>query len=192
MAIVAALLACKRDEAPVGDREADQRPPGLAEQPERTEPGGLGEIEVGERPEASVERTTAEKLWPELASYRDWTAHTAVPVRGQHPQGEYIQLFYNETAKAALGGEGDWPNDVVFVKDNYTSNPAGDGSGELVAITAMKKGAGVWFWAQYQPDGSVAEAPDGTVIAGTAELACVDCHTSAQQRDHVITELGKQ
>ena len=54
----------------------------------------------------------------------------------------------------------------------------------------MKKGAGVWFWAQYRPDGSLFETEEGTVVAGTADIGCVDCHTSVGQRDHVITKPG--
>ena len=73
--------------------------------------------------------------------------------------------------------------------DNYTANEAGDGPGVFAAITVMKKGDGVWFWAQYNPDGSLAVTPDGTVIAGTQNLACADCHESEGRRDDVITDF---
>lgn len=183
-------VGCKRDEAPPADREAERQP---ADEP--SEPGALLDprevAEPSERPQQSVARTTAEQLRQEFTNYRDWPSHTDAPVRGEHPQGEYIQLFYNQPAKAAIGGTGDWPDEVIFVKDNYASNQAGDGPGELAAITVMKKGAGVWFWAQYKADGSLFERPDGSVVAGAADLPCIACHESAERRDHVITELRR-
>lgn len=144
-----------------------------------------------DRPPIPVQQATAEQLWTELTGYREWTANTATPVRGEHPEGEYVQLFYNDTAKAAIDGEGVWPNDAIFVKDNYRVNHTGDGPGELAAITVMRKGGGVWFWAQYEPDGSVSSTSRDNLVAGTTDLTCVNCHMSVAWRDHVITRLAR-
>jgi hypothetical protein len=188
------LAGCRRDEPqreepqPVGPApvvpQAPEGPPGvLGERHIVADPGDGGPI-------ISVQQATAEQLWTELGGYTKWTANTDAPVRGEHPEGEYVWLFYNDVAKAAIGGEGDWPNDAIFVKENYPTNPTGDGPGEIAAITVMRKGGGVWFWAQYQPDGTVSERPRGTLVAGTSDLTCVNCHMSVARRDHVITMLG--
>ncbi len=131
----------------------------------------------------------AQSLWLEVKDYRDWTAHSHTPVLGQAPHGAYVQVFYNDTVKAAIGSEGAWPDGSIIIKDNYPANEEGDGPDELGAITIMKKADGTWFWAKYKPDGSLFETPDGEPIAGTEDLGCISCHAGGEWRDYVITKL---
>ena len=164
------------------------------DQTEQPDEAGADEGEVVDDEEDegdAAELVMAKALWMEAKDYREWPAHTPEPVEGVAPHGEYIHLFYNDTAKAAMGGEGDWPDEAIFAKDNFPADESGEGPGELASITMMKKEDETWFWVKYEPDGTVMETPEGELIAGTEDLGCISCHAASGLRDHVITKLGE-
>ena len=75
------------------------------------------------------------------------------------------------------------PVGSIIVKENYAADRS------LKAITVMYKSkgfnpaAGDWFWAKYNPDGTVAmSAADAMTLSGRVK-ACIDCHHSADGDD---------
>ena len=67
----------------------------------------------------------------------------------------------------------------IIAKENYTAEK------KFVALTVMYKikgynpTAGDWFWAKYNPDGTVAAA--GRV------KGCIDCHSAKKDNDYIFT-----
>jgi len=138
----------------------------------------------------------AADVWSAAGSaYKSWTAATPKAVKGKRPHGAFIQVFYNSTAKTAIGSSGAWPEGTVIVKDNYMPNAAKNGPGMLAMVTIMQKESGGWFWAKFHPNGTLDKTPAGAPmpnmpIAGYAKLKCIACHKQSASRDMVITELA--
>ena len=85
-------------------------------------------------------------------------------------------MYLNRTA---AGNPKDLPNGSIIIKENY-----GPDKKTLMAVTVMyrSKGynpqAGDWYWAKYNPDGTIAKMPPekGSMkIAGKAK-GCIMCH----------------
>jgi hypothetical protein len=125
----------------------------------------------------------------------------ALPYEGSEPHGMMLETFY--TTATIDGHTGD-----LVVKRNF--GPEGveadtvlrDPDGHLGAYTIMfRREAGYdpenldWFWARYNPDGSVAKNPKGMSLAGQvakgSDQGCIACHQGAEgdlvfTSDHLI------
>lgn len=125
----------------------------------------------------------------------------ALPYEGSEPHGLMLETFY--TTATIDGHTGD-----LVVKRNF--GPEGveldevlrNPDGHLGAYTIMfRREAGYdpenldWFWARYNPDGSVASNPKGMALAGQvakgADQGCIACHQGAEgdmvfTSDHLI------
>ncbi len=125
--------------------------------------------------------------------------------RGSPPHGQVLRTFYNNIAFDATQTQaGSFPAGSIMVKENHVSghnvgegqqSTEGQQSGEneravqnfepnLEAVTVMVKiegynpEAGDWFWAKYQPDGTIDEA-------GKLE-GCIGCHSQVADNDYVF------
>lgn len=125
------------------------------------------------------------------------------PYQGTEPHGMMLETFY------AVGTIGDHTGDLI-VKRNF--GPEGvtldqvlaDPGAHLGAYTVMfRREDGYdpenlnWFWARYNPDGSVAATPEGMAMAGRVakgmEEGCIACHQGAADdmvftSDHLIAK----
>lgn len=133
--------------------------------------------------ESALPDTTAAAVWDYLdqVGYRD--AWTLWPGKGElyagaEPHGMLLTTYLDTMALAALeSGASAMPAGAFLVKENYTPDST------LAAVTAMYKVEGYnpdhgdWFFAKYQPDGTV-EA------AGRAE-GCQTCHLAGT--DYIMT-----
>lgn len=123
------------------------------------------------------------------------------PYEGTDPHGMMLETFYD--TGTINGHTGD-----LIVKRNF--GPAGvsvdevlaDPDGHLGAYTVMfRREDGYdpdnldWFWARYNPDGSVAQTPEGMALAGRVakgmDEGCIACHQGAADdmvftSDHLI------
>ncbi len=123
-------------------------------------------------------------------------AVNTVPYPGQSPHGAVIETLYDTITvkghagqaivKRNYGGENLRPSEVVFARDEY-----------LQSITIMfKREPGYdgenkdWFYAKYQPDGSLEKHPKGMELAGRVakgmNQGCIACHRSAAGGDFMF------
>lgn len=128
--------------------------------------------------------TTAEAVWSYLqeADYDDvWALWPDMGelYEGGRPHGRLLTTYVNAAALSAIeGSESQMPTDALIVKENHATDST------LVAVTAMYEVEGYdpehadWFWARYQPDGSVDAA--GRVSS------CQECHVDGA--DYVLTD----
>lgn len=147
--------------------------------------------------------TYAEQLWALMEAERLAGPNMirSFPYEGTEPHGMMLETFY--TAGTIGGHTGD-----LIVKRNF--GPEGvsvdevlsDPDGHLGAYTVMfRREAGYdpenldWFWARYNPDGSVAQNPMGMALAGRVakgmDEGCIACHQGAAgdlvfTSDHLI------
>lgn len=116
----------------------------------------------------------AEVLWTEMKGYSEWSIAPGsnLMMLGQAPHGKFVTIRANTEAMNAMKSNSvRMPDGAIFTKDNFDSNK------QLNKITAMKKVGGKWFWAVYNPDGTVEKAGD---LQG-----CIACHAGAR-RDYVF------
>lgn len=112
----------------------------------------------------------------------------AFPYEGTEPHGKLLQTF-----KTSVEVEGE--KRELWVKNNFAGEELTKTDiltkpdKHLGAITIMFKmpdGYDVinnnWFWAKYQPDGSLAKTPEGVPLAGRV-LGCIQCHGKAPGGD---------
>lgn len=133
----------------------------------------------------------ASELWKELnrLGLAGKNPISSRPYEGTDPHGAVLQTL--KTRLTMRGQEGE-----VIVKRNFKpvalnevfSNP----DNHLVAVTVMfKREAGYdpnaqdWFWAKYNPDGSLDEVK-GMKMAGKV-AGCISCHKGAAGGDFVYT-----
>lgn len=150
----------------------------------------LGQASFGSQTDVSY----ADALWQALADVRlvGQNAIGSYPYEGTEPHGAVLQ-----TLKTQLNVEGQ--EGQVIVKRNF--GPAGitlsevwsDPDQHLAAVTVMfKREAGYdsqnqdWFWAKYNPDGTLDQTAEGMALAGKV-AGCIDCHQSAAGGDYVYT-----
>jgi len=125
----------------------------------------------------------------------------AFPYEGLEPHGLMLETFY------AVGTIGDHTGDLIVKRnfgpegvsvDEVLANP----DGHLGAYTVMfRREDGYdpenldWFWARYNPDGSIAENPMDMALAGRVakgmDEGCIACHQGAADdmvftSDHLI------
>lgn len=123
------------------------------------------------------------------------------PYEGTEPHGMMLETFYT------VGTIGGTTGDLIVKRnfgpegvsvDEVLSNP----DGHLGAYTVMfRREDGYdpenldWFWARYNPDGSIAENPMGMALAGRVakgmDEGCIACHQGAADdlvftSDHLI------
>lgn len=125
----------------------------------------------------------------------------AFPYLGTEPHGMMLETFY------AVGTIGDHTGDLI-VKRNF--GPEGVSVDQVLADPDTHLGAYTimfrredgydpenldWFWARYNPDGSVAQDPMGLALAGRVakgmDEGCIACHQGAADdmvftSDHLI------
>ena len=91
--------------------------------------------------------------------------------------------------RKAAGNPGELPDGSNIIKENY----AADGE-TLAAITIMYRSKGYnpvsgdWYWAKYNPDGTVAMRPTEQApirLAGKPN-GCTECHGGADSGDFVF------
>lgn len=127
------------------------------------------------------------RFWGYLknARYENWApapGQNGEAYPGESPHGAFLKLYMNRKAITNLG---DMPNGSILVKENY----AEDGR-TLAAITVIYRSTGFdpehgdWYWAKFNPDGSVARVGE-TRLAGKVQ-SCIDCHAGAAGGDFVF------
>ena len=130
----------------------------------------------------------AQALWAAMAEARlvGDDAIRSVAFRSEPPHAAILEQV--EGSLAVDGQPG-----VVIVKRNFsgsglTRNRVQDAplSRYLAAITVMYRADGTadWFWATYQPDGTL-DRMDGVPVAGQVPF-CADCHAEAHGGDFVF------
>lgn len=144
----------------------------------------------------------AERLWGVLESGRLVGPKSIVsyPYEGGAPHGGMLELLQTTVTV-------DGHADVVMVKKNYRGEGSvedmehaifADRMGNLDSVTVMfRREAGYdpdnkdWFWAKYNPDGSLATNPKGMKLAGRvargADQGCIACHKTAEGGDYVFS-----
>lgn len=145
----------------------------------------------------------AERLWDLMEAERLAGPEMirSYPYEGLEPHGLMLETFYAE------GTIGEHTGDLV-VKRNY--GPEGVSIDEVLAEPGTHLGAYTvmfrredgydpenlnWFWARYNPDGSIAANPTGMALAGRVakgmDEGCIACHQGAADdmvftSDHLI------
>ncbi|MDP3261054.1 MAG: cytochrome P460 family protein [Thermodesulfovibrionales bacterium] len=126
----------------------------------------------------------AEKLNEYIVRYDPYTAWELWPKKGKlykgtEPHGSLLTTFINNTAHFSIKKKKGMEDGSIIAKENYTAEK------KFVALTVMYKikgynpTAGDWFWAKYNPDGTVAAA--GRV------KGCIDCHSAKKDNDYIFT-----
>lgn len=128
------------------------------------------------------------KFWRYLSAnnYKNWAP---VPGQsgdfksGQRPHGALVKMYLNRTA---VGNSATIPNGSVIVQENF-----GPGR-SLQSITVMYKSdgyhpeAGDWFWAKYNPNGTVVSGGDEMSKLAGRTTSCIECHKGANGNDFVF------
>ena len=131
----------------------------------------------------------AEKLNEYIVRYDPYKTWELWPNKGKlykgtEPHGALLTTFVNNTAHFSLKNKKGMEVGSIIAKENYTADR------KFVALTVMYKikgynpAAGDWFWAKYNPDGTVAAA--GRV------KGCIDCHSAKKDNDYTFTGAIKK
>jgi hypothetical protein len=130
-------------------------------------------------------RADGPNLWKYISEENPYTKWALWPGKGKlyegtEPHGMLLTTYVSKGAKQTIEGKkGTFAGGAIIVKENYKPDKT------LAAITVMYKAksynpeAGDWFWAKYNPDGSIAKAGK---VAG-----CINCHKQAADNDWVFT-----
>lgn len=144
-------------------------PPPPAPEAETGESTTTGAIEETNRLAAAESWSTG------ISGYRDWQlAPGTEPMHEDagNPHGQFGSVYINQVASAAIMGNGETlPDGSILVRENFNEEQV------LIKLTVMRKHAGAWFWAVYEPDGMVQ-------AAGEIQ-SCAACHREAS-RDGVF------
>ncbi|MFA9462430.1 cytochrome P460 family protein [Thiohalorhabdus methylotrophus] len=144
----------------------------------------------------------ADSLWIAMNNARlvgEDAFHT-VPYEGQEPHGAVLETLYGEVSAGGIAGVAGHRGQVI-VKRNYTGEDitnakVAESPGEyLDSITVMfKREEGYdpahnnWFWAKYEPGGTVATSEEGVKLAGRVakgeEKGCIACHAQQKENDY--------
>ena len=125
------------------------------------------------------------KYLTETNPYTDWSPWPGKPgmYEGQSPHGAYLKMYVNRVAESDVER---LPHKSIIVKENY-----GPDQKTLGAVTVMYKVKDYdpqhndWYWIKYQPDGTVAQTPDGKPIAGRF-ASCINCHEDSDGGDYAF------
>jgi hypothetical protein len=126
----------------------------------------------------------AEKLNEYIVRYDPYKAWELWPKKGKlykgtEPHGSLLTTFINNASHFSIKKKKGMEDGSIIAKENYTADK------KFVALTVMYKikgynpAAGDWFWAKYNPDGTVAAA--GRV------KGCIDCHSAKKDNDYIFT-----
>lgn len=131
----------------------------------------------------------AAKLWNKIqeAEYRNnWSLFPGKGklYKGTEPHGMLLTTYVNDTAEEGLkSGVKELAKGSILIKENYMPDKT------LAAITVMEKtgeGKDDWFWAKYNPDGTLATMEmekDGqkteVPVAGGKKTMCASCHSAS-------------
>ena len=139
----------------------------------------------------------AAKLWKVLEKEHFIGRHAiySSPYTGRQPHGAVLDTIDGELKVRGETG-------AVIVKRNYggegvsKQSVANNPEKYLMAVTVMYKRKGYdpedgdWFWAKYNPDGSLAKNSKGVALAGRvakdASEGCIACHKAAPGGDFVF------
>ncbi|MEQ8965678.1 MAG: cytochrome P460 family protein [Azospirillaceae bacterium] len=172
--------------------------------------GCAGALAQGSVTEASRSETTPPFSGPENVAYADavWSAMTEArmagagavvtyPYTGREPHG--LVLEYLE-ATLTINGQEHW----TITKRNHVGEDVSiEGvinapEARLDSVTVMvKREAGYdpdhqdWWWAKYNPDGTLQTNPNGMALAGRvakgADVGCIACHQAAPGGDYIYS-----
>ena len=133
----------------------------------------------------TADEIDADSLWKRISAdapfetYAYWPGHDGVRP-GQAPHGEFHEIFINRSLIDALPShERIAPTGTIIVKKSLNA-----AANETVVISVMAKveginhDAGDWFWANYDPDGTVR-------VSGIVR-GCIECHSGMSQNDYII------
>ena len=132
--------------------------------------------------------TNGANLWKYLTKDEPYTKWDLSPgtmkmQKGMEPHGAYVTIYVTKGAKKAIEKKkGKFTQGNIIVKENYSPDK------NLAAVTVMYKAigynpeAGDWFWAKFQPD--------GTVDAEGKVKGCINCHSKVSDNDWVFTGKG--
>lgn len=146
-------------------------------------PEKMGKMEKKEK--MKKPGAAGKELWDYLAKKEYAKKFTLWPgkeklYKGAEPHGALLTTYVNKKALEAIQGKkGVLPAGSIVVKENYTPEK------KLAAITVMYKvdkynpEANDWFWAKYNPDGSIDK--EGKVAG------CIGCHAKAKDNDYLFT-----
>lgn len=129
------------------------------------------------------------KFWRYLSAnnYKNWApapGETGELTLGQSPHGSFAKMYLNRAAAAANSAT--LPNGSVIVLENFGPEKS------LQSIDVMYKSAGYnpqagdWFWAKYNPNGTVVIGPDGSTKLAGRNSSCIECHTRAGGGDYAF------
>ena len=140
----------------------------------------------------------ASQLWQTMveAGLAGEGAVTTRPYAGTEPHGFMLETFYGQASIDGHAGD-------LVVKRNYgpegveRSAVQADRAGHLASVTVMfRREEGYdpdnadWFWAKYNPDGSLQTNPNDMPLAGRvakgADQGCIACHRAAPGGDYVF------
>jgi len=142
----------------------------------------VGSDETGDK---SGLLTIGSNMWRHISKDEPYTQWDLWPGKGKmfegtEPHGAFLTVYVTKGAKQAIDGKkGRFSQGAIIVKENYKPDKT------LAAITVMYKAkgfnpeAGDWFWAKFQPD--------GTVDAEGKVEGCIKCHRNASDNDWVFT-----
>ncbi len=125
----------------------------------------------------------AGKAWTAMKGYDKWLIKSEM-LPGQSPHGKFLKLYYN------IINVDEKPYHIV-IKENFMPDK------KLAAITVMvQREAGYdtdnnnWFYAKYDPDGSVSKNDKGMALAGRVakgmNMGCIACHKAAEDKDYIF------
>jgi Cytochrome P460 len=145
--------------------------------------------------ERRTEKTFEAKLWDYLR-HEKYTNWAPVPgesegfSEGESPHGAFLKMYLNRTA---AGNPKKLPYGSIVIKENY-----GPDQKQLMAVTVMYRAKGFnpdsgdWYWAKYNPDGTVAQAPPemGSMPIAGKVGGCINCHSGAADDDFAFFNDG--
>lgn len=125
----------------------------------------------------------AAKAWEAMKGYDKWMMKTDM-LPGKSPHGKFLKLYYNTIS---VDGK---PYHVI-IKNNYMPDK------KLAAVTVMiQREAGYdpdnnnWFWAKYDPDGSISKNDKDIFLAGRVakgmDAGCIACHKASPDNDYLF------
>ena len=112
---------------------------------------------------------------------------TADMQQGYSPHGALVTILVNETAMNSIGAGDDVFDDGSYIiKENYTEDRELALYTNMIKVEGFNPEGGDWYWVQYDADGTVSTAGDGTPMAGAVD-SCIVCHAAVSDTDWVFT-----
>jgi hypothetical protein len=168
---------------------------GCGREKEEVETADESRMEIATEYGTADDLALADSLWKVInnkkSGYRSWKSWKGAKVEmvpGRSPHGAFLKTFVSPKSSASA----EIPLDAILVKENFSEDKK-----TMVAITAMWRLAGYdpdnfdWFWAKYNPDGSLDSDPHRVKLAGRigkgTDTGCVSCHAQSKGEDLVFT-----